>query len=49
MASQAEHGSDKGTMDIKQNVETWKGFVRLIKWSLAATVVILLILLVFRT
>lgn len=47
MNAQTNHES--GTMDIGEHIRTWKGFTGLIKWSLSAIGVIMLLLLIFRT
>ncbi len=49
MASQTEHGSDTGTMDMREHVRTWNGFLSFIKWQIIGIVILLIFLAIFRT
>lgn len=49
MSADTSHGSDTGTMDIKDHVKTWKGFVTFVKWMIIGNVVLLIFLAIFRT
>lgn len=48
-AHSASHPSGHGHMDMAEHVKTWKGFTRLIRWGIAANVVLLVFLAIFRT
>lgn len=43
------HGSDAGTMDMKDHMKTWKGFVSFVKWMIIGNVLLLIFLAMFRT
>jgi hypothetical protein len=49
MSADNAHGSDTGTMDMKDHIKTWKGFVSLIKWMIIGNIVLLTFLAIFRT
>ncbi|HEY1614929.1 MAG TPA: aa3-type cytochrome c oxidase subunit IV [Rhizomicrobium sp.] len=49
MASQTEHKSDSGTMDMREHVRTWNGFVSFMKWQIIGIGIILVFLAIFRT
>lgn len=49
MSADTSHGSDQGTMDISEHVQTWHGFTRVIKWGIISNVIILVLLAIFRT
>jgi hypothetical protein len=42
-------GPEKGSMDIKQHLRTWHGFLSFVKWMIISNVVLLIILAIFRT
>jgi hypothetical protein len=44
-----EHNSGRGSMDLTDHMKTWLGFWAGVKWSIIATVVILILLAIFRT
>ena len=44
-----EHGSDTGTMDLKDHMKTWTGFVSLVKWIIIGNVLLMIFLAIFRT
>ena len=41
--------SEHGHVDMSEHLKTWKGFSRLIRWGIAAIVVLLVFLAIFRT
>lgn len=41
--------SDRGTMDIGEQLRTWRLFVGFMKWHVAGLFLLLLALLLFRT
>lgn len=41
--------SGRGSMDLTDHARTWSAFVTGVKWSIIATVVILILLAIFRT
>jgi Bacterial aa3 type cytochrome c oxidase subunit IV len=44
------HGSvDRGSMDIKDHLKTWHGFLSFIKWLVILNVALLIFLAIFRT
>ena len=48
----AEHGDshgDHGSMDIGEHVKAWAGFTSFVKWSVAGTVLVMILLAIFRT
>ncbi|MGB8363730.1 MAG: aa3-type cytochrome c oxidase subunit IV [Rhizomicrobium sp.] len=49
MAADTGHDSDKGTMDIRDHVKTWNGFLTLVKWVIVGNVALLIFLAIFRT
>jgi hypothetical protein len=50
MAENAHHGhGDSGGMDMREHSRTWHAFTKGVKWSIVGIIVIMLILLVFRT
>ena len=38
-----------GTMDLKDHLKTWHGFLAFVKWMIIANVVLLSFLAIFRT
>ena len=38
-----------GTMDLKDHLKTWHGFLSFVKWMIIANVVLLSMLAMFRT
>ena len=40
-------GSSTGGMDIRQNRETWEGFVRFATWGTVAIVILLILMAYF--
>jgi hypothetical protein len=49
MADHVGHGDDRGSFDMKAHVQTWLGFLKLIKWMVIGSVILLAILLIWRT
>jgi len=49
MSADTSHGSDTGSMDIKEHVKTWTGFMTLVKWIVIGNIVLLIFLAIFRT
>ena len=47
--AQEHRDSDRGTMDISEQLRTWNGFWAGAKWSLVVLIVIMLLLAIFRT
>ena len=45
--STSEH--THGSMDIREHVKTWHGFVKLVKWGIVLNILILAFLAIFRT
>ena len=48
----AEHGDshgDHGSMDISEHVKAWAGFTTFVKWSVAGTLLVMILLAIFRT
>ena len=43
------HGSDAGTMDLKDHMATWTGFMSLVKWIVIGNIALLAFLAIFRT
>jgi hypothetical protein len=43
------HGSDTGTMDMKEHLRTWHGFVTFMKWMCIGCGGVLVFLAIFRT
>ncbi|MFL5236533.1 MAG: aa3-type cytochrome c oxidase subunit IV [Rhizomicrobium sp.] len=48
MADHTGHGSG-ADFDYKEHVKTWLGFLKLIKWMLISSIILLAILLIWRT
>lgn len=46
---QAHGNVDSGSMDIKEHLRTWHGFLSFMKWMLIFNVVLLIFLAIFRT
>lgn len=49
MSADSTHGSDAGSMDIREHVKTWNGFMTLVKWGVIGNILILIFLAIFRT
>lgn len=49
MAVHGHTSQQPGAMDISEHVRTWKAFTGLMKWSMSAIGILLLVLLIFRT
>jgi Bacterial aa3 type cytochrome c oxidase subunit IV len=49
MSAPDEHGSDSGTMDMKEHLKTWHGFLTLVKWIVIGNIGLLTFLAIFRT
>lgn len=49
MSADSAHGSDTGTMDIKDHIKTWQGFMTLVKWLVIGNIALLAFLAIFRT
>ncbi len=48
-AHSTSHPSGHGHMDMAEHLKTWKGFMRLVRWGIAAVVALLVFLAIFRT
>lgn len=42
-------GPERGSMDIRQHLRTWHGFLSFAKWMVILNVILLIILAIFRT
>ena len=42
-------GPERGSMDIREHLRTWHGFLSLMKWLIVGSIILLIILAVFRT
>jgi hypothetical protein len=50
MADHTGQGADRDSFDdMKAHERTWHGFLKFIKWQIIAAIVLLLILLIWRT
>ncbi len=49
MSADIGNESDAGTMDIREHVKTWNGFLMLVKWVVAGNIALLIFLAIFRT
>ena len=38
-----------GTMDLKEHLATWHGFLAFVKWQVIGIVIIMILLAIFRT
>jgi hypothetical protein len=47
MADQTGHDDDSA--DFKEHLKTWNGFLKLIKWQIIGTIIIMFLLVLFRT
>ncbi|HWD48600.1 MAG TPA: aa3-type cytochrome c oxidase subunit IV [Rhizomicrobium sp.] len=46
----ADHGDyQRGSMDIREHVQSWGGFTKFVKWSIIVLVLLMIFLAVFRT
>lgn len=41
--------SEPGTMDMREHLKTWHGFMNFVKWGIIGNVLILIFLAIFRT
>lgn len=48
MADNAKQGPSTGIMDITEHQRTWKGFLKVLKWSLTAILLIMAFMAIFR-
>ncbi|HEY2069128.1 MAG: aa3-type cytochrome c oxidase subunit IV [Rhizomicrobium sp.] len=46
---QAHGAADPGSMDIKEHLRTWHGFLGFLKWMIILNVIMLIFLAIFRT
>lgn len=49
MAANTEHGTDTGSMDMREHERTWKGFLSFVKWQIIGAIILLALLAIFRT
>jgi hypothetical protein len=49
MADQTGHGPGSDFDDMKAHVQTWHSFLRFMKWQIILAVILLIILLIWRT
>jgi len=42
-------GGHMGTMDLKDHLKTWHGFLAFVKWQMIGIVIIMILLAIFRT
>jgi hypothetical protein len=42
-------GQDNSSEFMKEHLKTWTGFLKLIKWMVIASIILLLVLLIWRT
>lgn len=42
-------GQDQRSEFMKEHLKTWHGFLRLIKWLVIGSIILLLVLLIWRT
>ncbi|HSM95457.1 MAG TPA: aa3-type cytochrome c oxidase subunit IV [Rhizomicrobium sp.] len=45
----AQGGGQTGTMDLKDHLRTWHGFVAFVKWMSLSIAIIMILLAIFRT
>jgi hypothetical protein len=45
----AQHGGQTSTMDLKDHLKTWHGFVAFVKWQSIGIAIIMILLAIFRT
>jgi len=49
MAEHDDHDEVSSSMDMSEHVRTWRLFISMFKWNVAALAALLLLLLIFRT
>jgi len=50
MADQPAHGPESGSFDdMKSHVQTWHGFLKFVKWQVILAIILLAVLLIWRT
>lgn len=49
MADSTGHGPGNDFDDMKAHVQTWHGFLRFMKWQIILAIILLFILLIWRT
>lgn len=49
MAAGSAHGYKPGSMDLKDHLKTWHGFLTFVKWSLGFCLLVMVFLAIFRT
>jgi hypothetical protein len=45
----SDHSGTMGTMDLKDHLRTWHGFVTFVKWGIIGNIAIMVFLAIFRT
>jgi hypothetical protein len=46
----ADHGDyQRGSMNIKEHVQSWAGFTSFVKWSIIGILIVMVFLAIFRT
>ena len=50
MADHSAHGPERDTFeDMKAHVQTWHGFLKFVKWQIILAIILLIVLLIWRT
>ncbi|HEX3810751.1 MAG TPA: aa3-type cytochrome c oxidase subunit IV [Rhizomicrobium sp.] len=45
----AQEAQDGGSMDIRDHLKTWHGFLSFLKWQIIGIVILMILLAMFRT
>jgi len=49
MAAGSAGGHQTGSMDIRDHLKTWHGFIKFVKWGTVFNILVLVFLAIFRT
>jgi len=49
MAEHTGHGPGDDSFDMRDHVRTWHGFLKLVKWQIIGAIILLAVLLIWRT
>lgn len=49
MAAGTANGHESAKTDIREHLETWHGFLKVVKWGLGLNLLIMIFLAIFRT
>lgn len=49
MAAGTANRHESGETDIRAHLETWHGFMKVVRWGIAFNIFILIVLAIFRT